>query len=352
VKAGTVYDINQSLPSIDKHYAVEIASSPGKVFYFYDGHVALSAPEDEPESTQAAARQGLAASAGPEINPDDKKAIQDQLIRIGLLDPPADGRWGSLSGSAARAFNRVVHGDDRGDQLTQDALKALPSFPGFKDLDYKPKDPSNSEHLIAVKCIKRMVALGAHISISMGSDKPAHIIFHVTGINPDGTKNNNRINHWNDLRFVVEVSRSGIVNVKLCRLATCEPGLHWIRNPMNKAGTFRIRFDRQWFAWVVGRHGSKQYPALVQAGEVEGYRDSNRDGSWSGEALMSGNYMGINIHHGYNSELVGQMSAGCQVAKSVAGHEEFMRLCRNDRRYIANNGYRFGNISLDGSKIP
>jgi hypothetical protein len=90
---------------------------------------------------------------------------------------------------------------------------------------------------------------------------------------------------------------------------------------------------------------------LVQCREIEGYRDSNRDGSWSGETMMSGDYMGVNIHHGYNSELVGQMSAGCQVAKSIAGHEQFMKLVKSDRRYQCSNGYVFANISLDGSKI-
>jgi hypothetical protein len=279
----------------------------------------------------------------------EKKEMQEHLIRIGLLDPIADGKWGSLSQSAWRAFTRVIGCES--EDLSQSAIDRLVDFKSFKDLDFKPKNPEDAENILAVKCIKRIVALGTHLTISMGSDKPTYNIFHVTGTNPDGTKNSNKIDQWNDLRFVVEVSQSGLVIVNLCKLATCEPGKHWIDNPMNSNGTFRIAYDKQWFAWSVGRHGSRQYPALVQVEEIDGYRDSDRNGSWSGETLMSGDYMGVNIHHGYDSEFVGQMSAGCQVAKSIAGHEEFMRLVKSDRRYVCNNGYRFGNISLDGSKL-
>lgn len=333
------------------HYAIDIKSG-GQVrkMFVYNGHAHVemfgldaNSPVDHPSVSIPVPAPKHAIAVG------DKKTIQEHLIRVGLLDPEADGKWGSLSQSAWRAFTRVIGTES--EDLSQTALDRLATFKSFKDLDFKPKDPNDKENILAVKCIKRIVSLGCHVAISMGSDKPAYNIFHLTGTNPDGTKNDNKINHWNDLRFVAEVSQSGLVILKLCKLATCEPGRDWIDNPMNKNGTFRIRYDKQWFAWSVGRHGSRQYPALVQTGEVEGYRDSNRDGSWSGEKLMSGSYMGINIHHGYNSATVGQMSAGCQVARSIAGHEEFMRLCRRDRRYVCNNGYRFGNISLDGSKI-
>jgi lysozyme family protein len=334
------------------HYKVEAfidntqATQTGWIYMHDAGIIYADAdPESSPEL------YAIAKSRLEPLDLNNSKLIQENLARIGLLDPPADGKVGSQTLSAVRAFNRIVHGNDRGDQLTQESLAALPNFTSVKDLIFTAKMADDPEHQIAVKCLNRMTELGAHIAISMGSDKPAYNIFHVTGINPSGTKNSNKINEWNDLRFIVEVSQSGVVSVKLCKLATCEPGQHWIDSPMNSGGTFRIRFDKQYFAWCVGRHGSRQYPALVQSAEIEGYRDSDGDGSWAGESIMSGDYMGINIHHGYNSDKVGIMSAGCQVAKSVKGHEQFMQLVTSDRRYAASNGYLFGNISLDGSKI-
>lgn len=338
--------IYQRLPDKSGHYNVMVkAAGVLKSVFCYSDHAGIEMRDEaNPDDVGA-----VESADKPAIAVGDKKAIQKELIRVGLLDPIADGKFGAISQSAWRAFTRIIGCES--EDLSQAAVDRLVTFKSFKDLDFKPEDPNDEESLLAVKCVKRMVELGAHVAISMGSDKPTYNIFHVTGTNPDGTKNSNKINQWNDLRFVVEVSQSGLVIVKLCKLAACEPGQYWIDNPMNSGGTFRIRFDRQWFAWSVGRHGSRQYPALVQVGEIEGYRDSDRNGSWSGEKLMSGDYMGINIHHGYGSATVDIMSAGCQVAQSIAGHEEFMRLCKSDRRYVCNNGYRFGNISLNGSKI-
>jgi hypothetical protein len=346
-KKNLAFPVFRRLEDLDRHYAIEIGIGRGMgIVYIWRDHASIEMSGDPSADDVGGVVEDLkpvvAAIPG-------KKEIQEHLIGIGLLDPIADGKWGSLSQSAWRAFTRVIGCES--EDLSQSAIDRLVDFKRFKDLCFKPKDPDDAENILAVKCINRMIALGAHIAISMGSDKPTYNILHLTGTDPDGTKNSNKIDQWNDLRLVVEVSQSGLVIVKLCKLATCEPGRHWIDNPMNSKGTFLIACDKQWFAWSVGKHGSRQYPALVQVGEIEGYRDSDRNGSWSGETLMSGDYMGVNIHHGYDSDLVGQMSAGCQVGKSIAGHEEFMRLVKSDRRYVCNNGYRFGNISLDGSKL-
>jgi hypothetical protein len=122
---------------------------------------------------------------------------------------------------------------------------------------------------------------------------------------------------------------------------------------MNRLGAAQIDKDKQFIGtWSVGRHGRRQYPALVQTGEISITRDLNSEGLRDkSDKAYSGNDYGINQHHGYSAANVGQMSAGCLVGQSIAGHEQFMELLKRDRRYQANNGYAWSSAILDGNKL-
>ena len=49
---------------------------------------------------------------------------------------------------------------------------------------------------------------------------------------------------------------------------------------------------------------------------------------------------------------VGRASAGCLVGRTRAGHTAFMRYCKADPRYLANNGYRFMAAVMPVAEVP
>lgn len=140
-----------------------------------------------------------------------------------------------------------------------------------------------------------------------------------------------KLNHFDDARIIVTDDGDVLLN----NSATCEPGSNYTYNPMNDGGAFRIASDRQFKdVWVIGAH-KKQYPCLIQtAGEVEGYRDFNKDGIRTGDK-KGGGYIGCNHHTCGNDAddpvptVVGAWSAGCLVGRYPSSHyNEFMPLVK------------------------
>ena len=66
--------------------------------------------------------------------------------------------------------------------------------------------------------------------------------------------------------------------------------------------------------FTVGLHQGK-YEALRQYRNITVWRDGDKDDQLEKLAEETGMF-GINLHHGYNSTLVFNNSAGCQVLKS------------------------------------
>ncbi|MEG5045956.1 hypothetical protein [Microcoleus sp. B4-C1] len=167
-------------------------------------------------------------------------------------------------------------------------------------------------------------------------------IIYIEGIDIDGRLNTDTPNQFNDVRAVFN-------NAKCldCWAATCEPGAWYTDYPMNPAGAFRIAFGCYRNAWEIGIHGnSDPHESLIQIGEVQGWRDFNKDMIRTGDRLISG-YFGINQHWGYDMPPndIGQASAGCLVGRSRHGHREFMQLCRDSgQRY-------FDTIVVPGNEI-
>jgi Fungal chitosanase of glycosyl hydrolase group 75 len=329
IKAGSSYDATDRLSDVGKHYQIKFAEYDFPVFIYKD-HVGLS---DSKETDDV-------------IVPTNKKTIQDQLIQIGLLDPPSDGKWGSQSESAKRAWLRVC-GDIS--DFTPDSLAKLTTHPSIKDLAYTPKDPNDKENILVTKAIAKMVDLGFHVAVSMGSDALAYNLFYIAGTNPDGSLNDDKIDQWNDLRCVVSISSTGVVAKHGVWTATVDAGNYWRGNRrMNPDGALQVDKNKQFLSLSsLGRHGSKQYPALVQVGELTGTRDRTGDGRTTDDTEDSGNF-GSNDHHGYDQDNVGIMSAGCCVGKYIKGHEDFMEIIETDRRYRCNNAYSWHRTILDG----
>ncbi len=337
----------------DRHYVFELVEpiEGHNIWCIYIDHAGLVdcvEAQDAPQSLE----QLVTTAKRSDIDPNDKKAIQSHLARIGLLDPPIDGKWGVLSQSAWRAFCRVT-GDDTDLSFSIDKLNKLANFTSYKDLKYSPANPADPENVLAVRAIERMVKLDMFVAISMGSDAPTFNLFYVSGIDPDGSLNSNALDGWNDLRFLVEVSQSGKVIKHGCWLATVDAGKYWRGSRrMNPLGALQVDEDKQFFGCsAVGRHGSKQYPALVQVGELSATRDRTGNGRSGDDIPVEGDGFGANDHHGYDAEIVGINSAGCCVGKNRAGHERMMALIKRDRRYRASNAYAWCRTLLKGNNL-
>ncbi len=150
-------------------------------------------------------------------------------------------------------------------------------------------------------------------------------IVYIEGLTINGQFNGDEPNQFNDVRAIFDSKRC-----LDCWQATCEPGSWYTDYPMNPEGAFRIAFGYHDRAWEIGIHGnSEPHEALVQVGEVDGYRDYNQDMIRTGDRQVRG-YYGINQHWGYDMPPsdIGQASAGCLVGRSRQGHQEFMGYCR------------------------
>jgi hypothetical protein len=260
-------------------------------------------------------------------------ATQQQLIKMGLLDPPADGKWGPLSQQALSDFQSLSGLPPNG-QLDNNTLKVLSAA----------KFAAQLETDFASKIVKYMLDQGYFVACGA---KRYNIVY-VEGVNENGSLNSDTFNQWNDRRLVIEVNR--VPKIVGNWIATTEPGAAYTYNPMNARGAFRIAFG-QYKAWKFGLHGRSQYPALVQCASVSGYRDKDKNGIRTGDLLVTGDNFGINQHHGGNSKLVDWHSAGCLVGQSIGGHHEFLKILSGDRRYVANQNYIFYTTVIAGDKL-
>jgi hypothetical protein len=352
---------------IDGHYevlpAVDIipndTAHSSNLTYFWKKHVLIETEKAQENKSYPVTPAPLMAEAGqltqPAIAPNmampTNSAIQQQLIDVGLLDPRPDGQWGPLTASAWNAACRAATGGENVEKNLAN-WQAIQKLTKVKDLKFAPKDPSNVENLLLVKALERMRSLGMHITISMGSPRPAYTFFYLAATNPDGSTNNDKINKFNDLRCLVEIDRNGVVTVKGCWYATVDAGWYYRYHPMNPGGALQVDRDKQFIGCsCVGVHGASRYEALVQAGWITGTRDKDANGPTPNDLPTAGNNQGSNDHHAFNAEEVDQNSAGCCVGQSQASHEKFMKLIKSDRRYLCNNGYRFARTILDGRKF-
>lgn len=106
---------------------------------------------------------------------------------------------------------------------------------------------------------------------------------------------------------------------------TTVPGLKSMKNFDNGKGV-AILEPGKYTVWTTGLHKG-QYRALVQReGEVEVYRDGNRDNVFNFGPIDKG-FFGINCHKaGADSTFVDNWSAGCQVFKRKADFDFVMSL--------------------------
>lgn len=269
--------------------------------------------------------------------------IQVRLNSLSLLTPPADGKFGPISAATFQKFQDLMKCDERGFLGAETAEKLIETKPG--DL---PKPLLNLGNDLASQIIKYMQAE----NYQTATESKEYNIIYIEGVNTDGTLNNDAPNEFNDRRLVIEIKApNGVPKIIGNWEATTEPGSKYTYNPMNPKGAARIKFG-QYKAWAIGPHGVDRHEALVQVKPISVHRDFNRDFQRTGD-WVDGGLFGVNQHWGYDysrNDIQGA-SAGCLVGRTREGHREFMKLIKQDKRFVANPDYLFVTTVIPGDGL-
>ena len=150
-------------------------------------------------------------------------------------------------------------------------------------------------------------------------------------LNIVGIRHDNTIQNSFDDEICIFWKYKSVWNFKRFK-ATTDPGLTYLRDPINEQGTAILKEGQYRGAYKLGLH-RKKYTALVQAAPVTVMRDFNQDDRLD---LYSGveqtGFFGINIHRSSptgESTLVNKWSAGCQVFANINNYNELIQLCKN-----------------------
>lgn len=273
---------------------------------------------------------------------DLSRQIQILLIGLGLLEPPADGKFGPVSVAALKKFQDLTKTEESEFVGAVTAKKLIETKP-----EELPKPPLKLGSDIASRIIKYMQAKDYQVFTNLRE----YNIVYIEGINEDWSLNSDPPNQFNDRRIVIEVV-DGIPKIVNHWQATTEPGRYYTLNPMNSGGAARIKFG-QYKAWAVGLHGNAdRHQALVQVAPITVHRDFNKDFQRTGDKLDTGLFL-VNQHWGYDAPAnnIKNASAGCLVGRRREGHREFMAIIKQDRRYVANNDYVFYTTVIPGDDL-
>ena len=271
--------------------------------------------------------------------------VQERLAVAGLLEPPADGRFGPVSLWAIGQFLRLA-GQGGKNAIDAEAARALLAA------DPEALLPIKTEQSLAGRIVTALRAAGHPIS----RHPDCVNVVYVEGMDADGTVNADAPNEFNDVRLVLRIKRAGRPDIVGAWEATSEPGRHHtVIEKLDPRGAARIAFGR-FKAWSVGTHMAGRpsaHEALVQAFPLRVHRDLNADFERTGDEVFEGLF-GINQHWGFDMPKadIGKASAGCLVGRTKAGHREFMQICKSDPRFIASSGYCFSTTVLAASSIP
>jgi hypothetical protein len=275
------------------------------------------------------------------------KHVQEVLIWLKLLNPPADSKFGPISSAALKEFQERMKTKEQGFLGPDTAKKLINTQP-----DEIPQPDLILKKDFASRIIKYMQTKGYEIATGT---KEYNIVY-VEGVDGNGKLNPDQPNHFNDRRLVIQILE-GKPKIIGNWEGTTEPGYHYTYRPISayarQKGTARIKFG-QYKAWRVGIHGtSDRHEALVQVAPITVHRDFNKDMFRTGDKLDTGLFA-INQHWGYDlpRNNISFASAGCLVGRSKEGHREFMELIKQDKRYQLNRQYTFVTTVIPGDELP
>ncbi|SFL86621.1 peptidoglycan-binding protein [Variovorax sp. OV329] len=273
----------------------------------------------------------------PQLAGDEMLALQVQkrLGEIGLLDPPADGRFGPVSQWALSEFLRRMLNVPVAERLGAEGARAMLDpqaaslFPLLPGGDF------------AGRVVSAMLARGDWVC----RHPDCLNIVYVDGTDADGAPNEDSHNKFQDVRLLIRVDAGGVPTVGAAWEATTEPGTFYVKTKkLNVEGAAHI-VAGQYKAWSVGIHKANTpsaHEALVQTENLRISRDKDENFDPAGDKIFTGMF-GINQHWGFDfaRDDVRSASAGCLVGRTRNGHRQFMALVKTDPRFRVNNSYRF-----------
>lgn len=143
-------------------------------------------------------------------------------------------------------------------------------------------------------------------------------------------------NVFNDL-IVVCWKYNGTWHIKKYDCTT-DPGLYYLKNPMNVKGTAIMVPGQYKSVYAIGKH--TDYKALRQQKPIKYWRDANRDGKFDMNGTVYEEIGYTNIHHASaygKSAQVDKWSAGCQVIADIKDWKEFITICQNAANSFGNS---------------
>lgn len=171
-------------------------------------------------------------------------------------------------------------------------------------------------------------------------------IVYVEGVDPDGSRNGNRPNAFDSVRYLL--SHDG--TILGAWPATTHAGAYYEHHLLNPGGAFHIALGQQ-TAWIMGNYHHGNYEALLQEAPLYGTRDSAEDFQRAGPTVHE--LVGAHHHWGYDypRDNVSNSAAGCQVGETRSGHLEFIRLLKQDPRYQADHNFMWTSTVLTADQV-
>ena len=156
-------------------------------------------------------------------------------------------------------------------------------------------------------------------------------------VNLIGVRNPNLVANSFDDTMLCAFKIQGVWQLKEWPITT-DAGKFWLAHPMNEKGCAILVPNQYLGAYAIGLHRGV-YKALCQRGEVEVYRDDNKDQILDfNNVTKEWGQFSINVHRaGDDSKIVGKWSAGCQVMKKRVDWDDLMQICTKARGIWGNS---------------
>lgn len=159
-------------------------------------------------------------------------------------------------------------------------------------------------------------------------------------VNIIGVRSSNLIANSFDDTMLCAFKVGGEWVLKEWRITT-DAGKYWLKHPMKEKGCALLVPNQYKGVYKIDEHLGK-YTALCQRnGEVEVYRDNNKDQILDfNDVSKEWGMFGINIHRSNpntESQVVERWSAGCQVFKKVSDFNDFMDICDKAKKQWGNS---------------
>ena len=154
---------------------------------------------------------------------------------------------------------------------------------------------------------------------------------------------NTKPDDFDDWLCMAYIDINGRKRVFMCP-ATTDPGLYYLKNPINAKGAAIMKPGQYRGAYVPGLH--RGYNAIVQVGKITVIRDYNKDGKldFKSGREETGSTFGANIHRTLEDGFVKTIqtfSAGCQVVQSSDDFLYLLALANRQRKHIGASTFTY-----------